>query len=41
MYEKTLILIKPDGVRRGLTGDILSRLEKIGLKLLALKMIHQ
>ena len=38
--ERTLILVKPDGVQRGLVGDIISRLEKTGLKLVALKMLH-
>lgn len=38
--EKTLILIKPDGVQRGLTGRILTRFEDAGLKLTALKMVH-
>jgi len=37
--EKTLILIKPDGVQRGLVGEILSRFEKVGLKIVALKMV--
>ncbi len=38
--EKTLILIKPDAVQRGLVGDIIARLEKTGLKLVALKMLQ-
>ena len=38
--EKTLLLVKPDGVKRGLTGDIISRLEARGLKIIALEMIH-
>jgi nucleoside-diphosphate kinase len=38
--EKTLILIKPDGVQRGLIGEIISRIEKRGLKLAGLKMMH-
>ena len=38
--EKTLVLIKPDVMQRGLAGTILSRLEKLGLKLVALKMLH-
>jgi nucleoside-diphosphate kinase len=38
--EKTLVLIKPDGVQRGLMGEILSRFERAGLKLVALKMVH-
>lgn len=36
--EKTLVLIKPDGVKRGLTGEILKRIEQRGLKVVALKM---
>ena len=38
--EKTLILVKPDGVQRCLAGEILSRLEKRGLKIVALKMLQ-
>jgi len=38
--EKTLVLIKPDAVQRGLVGEIISRFEKAGLKLLATKMVH-
>jgi len=38
--EKTLILIKPDAVERGFTGEIIARFERKGLKLVALKMIH-
>lgn len=37
--ERTLIIVKPDGVQRGLSGEIISRLERRGLKLVALKMI--
>ncbi len=37
--ERSLIIIKPDGVQRGLVGEILSRFEKKGLKLVALKMV--
>jgi nucleoside-diphosphate kinase len=37
--EKTVVLIKPDGVKRGLIGDITSRIEKRGLKIIALGMI--
>ena len=37
MYEKSLIIIKPDGVQRGLTGSIISRFENAGLKLHAVK----
>lgn len=38
--EKTLILVKPDGVQRGLTGEIISRFEKRGLQLVAMKFIQ-
>jgi nucleoside-diphosphate kinase len=37
--EKTLVLIKPDGVSRGHVGDIISRFERVGLKISAMKMI--
>lgn len=37
MYEKSLIIIKPDGVQRSLVGSILTRFENAGLKLHAMK----
>lgn len=37
--ERTLIAVKPDGVARGLTGEILARFEKRGFKIVALKML--
>ena len=37
--EKTLVLVKPDGVQRGLIGDVIGRLEKTGLKIVGLKLI--
>lgn len=37
--EKTLIILKPDAVARGLVGEIVSRFEKPGLKILATKMV--
>lgn len=37
--EKTLIVFKPDAVQRGVVGEILSRFEKVGLKIIATKMI--
>ena len=40
MAEKTLVLIKPDGVKRNIIGKILSRFEDTGLKVVAMKMIH-
>ncbi len=38
--ERTLIIIKPDAMERGLLGDILSRFERRGLKTVALKMMR-
>jgi nucleoside-diphosphate kinase len=38
--EKTLLLVKPDGVKRGIVGDILQRLEQRGLKIIGLKMVQ-
>lgn len=39
MSERTLVLIKPDAVRRGLAGQVLSRYESKGLELTALKLL--
>ena len=36
MSERTLVLIKPDGVRRGLTGEVLARIERKGLRIVAM-----
>ena len=36
--ERTYIMVKPDGVQRGIVGDIIARFEKKGFKLLALKL---
>ena len=38
MSERTLVLVKPDGVRRGLAGEVISRLEKKGLTLVAMEL---
>ncbi|HEU0050975.1 MAG TPA: nucleoside-diphosphate kinase [Patescibacteria group bacterium] len=38
--QQTLVLIKPDGVQRGLIGAVISRFEQVGLKVIALKMVH-
>ena len=38
MTERTLILIKPDGVRRGLVGEVIARIERKGLKLVAMDL---
>lgn len=37
--ERTLVLIKPDGVQRGLVGEIIGRFERKGLKLVGLRML--
>ena len=36
--QRTLVLVKPDGVRRGLAGEVISRLEQKGLKLVAMEL---
>lgn len=38
--ERTFVMIKPDGVKRGLVGEIIARFERAGLTLVALKMVH-
>ncbi|MCJ8505253.1 nucleoside-diphosphate kinase [Kocuria flava] len=38
--ERTLVLVKPDGVTRGLTGQVLARIEAKGYRLAALKLVH-
>ncbi len=38
--ERTFVMIKPDGVQRGLVGKILRRFEDRGMKILAMKLIH-
>ncbi len=38
--EETLVIVKPDGVRRGLIGEILGRIERTGLRIADLKMLH-
>ncbi|MEU0870385.1 nucleoside-diphosphate kinase [Nocardia brasiliensis] len=40
MTEQTLVLIKPDGVARGLVGEVLVRIERKGLKIAALELKH-
>jgi nucleoside-diphosphate kinase len=40
IIERSLVLVKPDGVQRGLIGEIISRFEKAGLKIIGAKMIH-
>ena len=38
--QRTLVLIKPDGVRRGLVGEVISRIEKKGYSISALRMLN-
>ncbi len=38
--ERTLSIIKPDGVQRGLIGEVIKRLEAADIKIVAMKMIH-
>ena len=37
--EQTLVIVKPDGVQRGLIGEVIKRYEQCGLKLVGLKML--
>ncbi len=37
--ERTFVILKPDTIQRGLMGEVISRFEKVGLKMIALKMI--
>src|SRR3989338_2367716 len=39
MIERTLALIKPDGIERGLIGEIIKRFENVGLKIVGMKML--
>lgn len=38
--EQTLIILKPDAVKRGITGEIITRFEKVGLKIVGIKMLQ-
>jgi nucleoside-diphosphate kinase len=38
--ERTLSIVKPDGVRKNVIGDVINRFEKKGLRVAALKMLH-
>jgi nucleoside-diphosphate kinase len=38
-FERTLILLKPDAVQRGIVGEIVSRFERVGLKIVGMKMV--
>jgi nucleoside-diphosphate kinase len=39
MHERTVVLLKPDALQRGICGEIISRIERKGLKLVGLKMV--
>lgn len=38
--ERTLVLVKPDGVERGLVGEIISRFERLGMRIVALRLLR-
>ncbi len=38
--EKTLSIVKPDGVEKGVIGEVIRRFEKAGIKIVAMKMVH-
>ena len=38
-FERTLVIIKPDGIQRGLIGEVVKRYEHVGLKLVGIKML--
>ena len=38
--EKTFVMIKPDGVQRAIIGELISRFEKVGLKIIGMKFLH-
>lgn len=40
MIQQTLVLIKPDGIQRGLIGEVIKRFEQRGLKIVGMKMTH-
>lgn len=40
IYEKTVLIVKPDGVQRGLIGEVVKRLETKGLKMVGMKMMR-
>lgn len=40
MNERTLVLIKPDAILRGIVGEIIKRFERVGMKIVAMKMIQ-
>jgi nucleoside-diphosphate kinase len=40
LYEKTVVIVKPDGVQRALVGEVVKRLEMKGLKIVGIKMMY-
>lgn len=38
--ERTFVMLKPDAVQRGLIGEVISRFERVGLKLIGMKFVH-
>jgi len=38
--ERTFVMIKPDGVQRGIIGELITRFERVGLKLIGMKFVH-
>jgi nucleoside-diphosphate kinase len=38
--ERTLSIVKPDGVARGLIGKVIQRIESLGLRIVAMKLVH-
>jgi nucleoside-diphosphate kinase len=38
--EQTLIILKPDALQRGLAGEVITRFERVGLKIVATKMLR-
>lgn len=39
-HERTLVFLKPDGVQRGLVGEVVGRFERVGLKVIGMKMLR-
>ena len=39
-FERTFVMVKPDGVERGVVGEVISRLERKGLKIVGMKMLQ-
>jgi nucleoside-diphosphate kinase len=38
-FERTFVIVKPDGVQRGLTGEVINRIERVGMKLVGMKFM--